>query len=536
MALKKLLFLSVFAIAITFSSCAKKGRPSGGPKDETPPLFVIANPPYKTINFKEKQIKIEFNEYIKLKDVNSQLIISPPQKNRPLISPQGGASKYITIKIIDTLLPNTTYTFDFGNSVEDNNEGNKLENFKYVFSTGNYIDSLNLKGSVKNSYASDKVENIKMLLYKADTSYRDSTVYKRKPDYVTSTLDSSSYRFSNLKEGKYFLFALKDAAGDYLFDPRRDQLGFLKDTIVLPRDSIILKQIALFKQEIPYSFKRASELRKGQLIFGYEGLAKDLKIDVLSDVPTNFKTISFFEKDKDSLNLWHSPIEKDSLVFKVTNGSVIDTTVVKLRKKELDSLVVTPVTRGYLEFKDTLLFSPNNPITKIDTTKIVFIDKDTLKVPYTPFISKTENKVGILFDKKYDGNYNITIEPKALTDIFNQVNDTIKLRFKTKKPEDYGDITYSIQNPKNKSLIIELIDENNNLEGKALVNSSTLVSFKFLKAKKYTVRVIYDDNNNGKWDTGNYFNRSQPEKVEYFHKDYEVRLNFSYNEIITIKD
>ena len=127
--------------------CAKKGRPSGGPKDEDAPLFVVANPAHESTNFDKDEIRIYFNEFIKLRDLNKQLIVSPPlnPKNPSLITPQGSPSEYITIKILDTLKKNTTYIFDFGNSVEDNNESNQLERFKYVFSTGNYIDSLDFE-------------------------------------------------------------------------------------------------------------------------------------------------------------------------------------------------------------------------------------------------------------------------------------------------------------------------------------------------------------------------------------------------------
>ena len=208
--LKRLPFLLALVFIFTLSQCAKKGRPSGGPKDEDPPLFVTADPPYETVNFDKREIRLYFNEYIKLKDLNKQLIISPPlnPENPSLITPQGSPSKYISIQLIDTLLENTTYIFDFGNSVEDNNESNKLERFKYVFSTGDYIDSLKMRGSVKNSLVSDDVKNIKLLLYRLDSTYTDSAIYKFKPDYVTSSLDTSLYQFTNMRAGKILIDGL----------------------------------------------------------------------------------------------------------------------------------------------------------------------------------------------------------------------------------------------------------------------------------------------------------------------------------------
>lgn len=535
--MKRRYFLLILTISFILTQCAKKGRPSGGPKDEDAPIFVVADPPYETVNFDKREIKLYFDEYIKLKDLNKQLIVSPPLKpeNPSLITPQGSPSQFITIKLIDTLQKNTTYIFDFGNSVEDNNESNKLERFKYVFSTGNYIDSLTLKGKVKNSFSSENIKDIKLLLYRLDTSYTDSAVYNVKPNYVTSSLDTSLFEFTNLREGKYFLMALKDKSSDYLFDPKEDEIGFLSDTITLPQDSIIDNSVSLFKEILPYKFKRGKEDRKGKLIFGYEGNPDGVKIDILSEVPKDFKTVSFFQKESDTISLYHSPIDRDSLIFTLTNGAVIDTSIVKLKKKKLDSLVVSTNTRSYLEFKDTMFLDTNNPIVEIDTSKVKFFDKDTLNVPYQIFISAVQSRVGFLFEKKLKYNYQIDILPEALTDIFNQTNDTLQYKFRTRKLEDYGDITLNVLNPSSRSVIVQLIDLQDKIVGQEILKESGTISFLYLLPKKYKIRIIYDDNNNEIWDTGDFLNKFQPEYLEYYPVIQEVRPNWSLNENITIK-
>lgn len=534
--LKKIQSLFLIVLVLSFSQCAKKGRPDGGPKDEDAPLFVTANPPYETINFDKNEINIYFNEYIKLKDLNKQLIISPPlnPENPPLISPQGSPSKYIKIQILDTLLENSTYIFDFGNSVQDNNEANTLERFKYVFSTGAYIDSLTLSGSVKNSFKSESVENIKLLLYRLDSAYTDSAVYNRKPDYVTSTLDSSNYEFSNLRKGNYLLVALNDAGSDYVFNPKTDEIGFLKDTIWLPRDSIIKTELSIFKEELPYIFRRGKEIRKGQLIFGYQGKPSNIKIENLSAVPDNFQTIIFPEKDKDTLNLWHSPIEKDSLIFKISNNNIIDTITVALRKKQLDSLTVTKITGGVLNIKDTLFFSTNNPIIKIDTSKINFVHTDSIYITYKAFISKKESSVGFLFEKKFKTSYKLNLYPDALVDIFETSNDTVTSQFRTRSIEDYGEISLAIQNPEKVPVIIQLTDINDVTVAQETSSENKTISFNYLIPKKYKIRIIYDTNNNGKWDTGNYLEKKQPEPVQYFPEVQEIRPNWVLNEVIKI--
>ena len=536
--LRKIQLLFLVFLVFSFSQCAKKGRPDGGPKDEDAPLFVTANPPYETINFDKKEINIYFNEYIKLKDLRKQLIVSPPLNpaNPSIISPQGSPSKFINIKILDTLKDNSTYIFDFGNSVQDNNEANILERFKYVFSTGSYIDSLNLSGNVKNSFKSESVEDIKLLLFTLDSSYTDSAVYNRKPDYVTSSLDSSNYQFTNLRKGNYLLVALDDKRSDYIFNPKTDKIGFLKDTITLPRDSIISNPISIFKEELPYVFRRGKELRKGQLIFGFQGNPKNLEVETLSPVPDNFQTIIFPEKGKDTVNLWHSLIDKDSLVFKISNNTSIDTVTVKLRKKELDSLKVNDITGGILNLKDTLFFTTNNPVVKIDTSRIIFKYTDSISFPYKTFISKKESKIGFLFEKKHKKPYKVNIYPNALTDIFNTTNDTISSLFRTRGTEDYGEISITVQNSKNIPVIIQLTDSNDATVVQETSSKNKKISFDLLMPKKYKIRIIYDSNRNGVWDTGNYLDKKQPEHVEYFPEVQEVRANWLLPIVLNIKE
>lgn len=528
----QLVFVGLFIIS--FSQCAKKGRPTGGPKDEEAPLFVTSEPAYEATFFKGDEIKIYFNEYITLKELNKQLVISPPPLTPPLITPQGTPSKFITIKILDTLKANTTYIYDFGNSVQDNNEGNKLEKFKYVFSTGSYIDSLKLSGTVKDAYNSKPLKDIKLLLYKIDSSFTDSIIYKQKPNYVTSTLDSIDFNFTNLNKGKYLLVALKDASSDYIYDPTADKIGVVRDTIQLPRDTLISSSIELYKEILPFKFKRAREARKGLIEFGFEGDPKGFQIALMSDVPSNYKSVQYFESDRDTISYYHSKIENDSLNFIVSRKEFVDTITVRLRKKKLDTLLLSPAFRGALEYNDTLFINTNNPISQIDTTKVRF-SSDSVQLPYQYYIDKKKNGFGLLFQKEYKKSYDLLFYPKAVQDIFEFENDTLLFEFRTRDIEDYGNIFITVDNPNNKNIIVELADpEDKTVYSKSTATSETL-EFKNLLPKKYQIRIIYDDNGNGKWDTGNYLKKQKPEKVEYF-KTIPVRAFFDTVETITIND
>mgnify|MGYP003664728208 FL=1 len=532
-------FLFLLITIVFISNCARTGRPDGGPKDEDAPLFVIAKPANETINFNKKEIIIEFDEFIKLKDVNKQMVVSPPMKSPPIISPQGTASKEIKIQIIDTLKPNTTYIFNFGNAVEDNNESNILENFKYVFSTGTYIDSLKTSGTIKDAILQEKPKDVSVLLYRLDSSFNDSIIYKQKPNYVTNNIDTVGFQFTNLRKGKYLLLALQESLKDYIFDPKTDKIGFYTDTIQLPRDSIITKPIILFKENQPYQFARGKEITKGKIEFGFDGDGKDMQINLLSDVPKDFKSVSKFMVDKDTLNYWFTPFEADSLNFTIANREFSDTLTVKLRKKKLDSLIVSASSKNVLHFRDTFYIESNNPIVKIDTTKINLIDKDTVAVNYRTLVSNKENKIGFIFDKQPKEKYRFKAYPAAFEDVFGIQNDTLNYSFTTKQIDDYARITLNVNNVNSKNLIIEILSgsKQDQLIERKFINSSTKVVFDLLEPKKYTIRAIIDENKNNKWDTGSYLKKQLAERIIYNQaiNNLDIRANFFLEENFTVE-
>jgi uncharacterized protein (DUF2141 family) len=518
-----------FIIALVFftSNCARKGRPSGGLKDSIAPLMVTAIPPYKSIHFSAKKIKISFDEYITLKNVTQQLVISPPLKFSPIITPQGAPSKDITIRLKDTLKENTTYTLNFGNSIQDNNEGNQLKSFKYIFSTGTYIDSLKTKGTIKDAYVNTFDKNCTVLLYKIDSTYNDSIIYKKKPNYVTSTLDSTLFTITNIKKGRYLLIALKDISANYLFNAKEDKIGFYNRFIEIPNDSILKEPIALFKEIGEFRFVRPKQRNKGKIQFGFEGDRAGVHIQLLSSVSGNFQSIVQFEPEKDTLNYWHTAIKNDSLVFKVSNKTYIDTVTVFLRNKIIDSLKINSNISRTLGLRDTLTLTGNNPITKIDISKISFIDKDSIKVPFVNLEDKKTNQIKFLFDKKYNEKYTLQVFPEAFIDIFETKNDTLIYSFNTKEPEDYVSIKLKINKKATTQVIIELLKEQNKKRiERVVVTDNATVRFKLLPPSTYIIRAITDTNKNGKWDTGNYLQKRAPEKVIYHPTIFNIRSNW----------
>ena len=281
-------FIFAFILGFVFINCANRGTPDGGPKDEIPPSIIKSDPENYSTNFKRNEIRVYFDEYIKIKDLQKQLIISPPMKTQPDVMPLGGASKYITIKIYDTLQPNTTYAFNFGNSITDNNEGNPYPYYRYVLSTGDYIDSLSVNGNIVDALKKEPETFVNVALYEVDSTFSDSIIYKETPKYITNTLDSvTTFSIENLKPGKYMLMALKDGNGDNKFQQKTDQLAYHKNFIDVPSDSSYT--LRLFKENADFKATRPRLISGEKIAFGYEGDYEGMNIDIVSETPPEFE-------------------------------------------------------------------------------------------------------------------------------------------------------------------------------------------------------------------------------------------------------
>lgn len=538
MSRKILGFIFVFIIVLVSYQCAQRGTPTGGPKDITPPELTRAEPPNLTTNFKGNKIRLYFNELVKLKDIQKQLIISPPLKNSPLLSPMGNANKYVEIIIKDTLEPNTTYTFNFGQGIVDNNEENPNSFFTYVFSTGNYIDSLELTGVVKDAFNKKADDFVSVMLYKIDTSYTDSTVYKKPPNYITNTLDSAViFKLKNLKEGKYALFGIKDASSNNKFDQKTDKIGFVKDTINLPTDSIYL--LNLFKEIPDYGVAVPSMEASNKISFGYYGVGTDIKIESLTEIPDSVRTKIIKEREKDTINFWFTPYEMDSLLFTITNEAlkIQDTFKVKNRKVAFDSLKIAMSQKGNIEMNKPFNLLSNTPLVSFDSTKIKLMDKDSIEIAYKLKLDTLENLLNFDFKIDPDQSYRMELIPGAVTDFFETTNDSVAYSFKTKSIADYGNLTLNLNGDSIVyPIIVQLTNEKGAIQREIYVTEPQQYVFDNLNPGKYQARVIFDNNENGKWDTGSFLEKRQPEKISYYPTLIELRANWEKIETFNLID
>ena len=527
----------VFLSLIVVIGCAKRGSPSGGPQDSIPPVLVNASPKLNSINFDSEEIRLTFDEWIKLDKVQDQLIISPPlEKSSYEIKPLTGVTKKVFLKFLDSLSPETTYTVNFGNSIKDNNENNPLTFFSYTFSTGETIDSLYIRGNTKDAFSKDSDDFISLQLYRVDSLFNDSIVFQDKPTYISNTLDSTNYKFQNLKEGQYLLIALKDNNSDYLFNPLNDKIGFIDSLITLPRDSII--DLKLFKEEVNIVWDKPHFINSEKIGFGFYGKLDTKKIKIESNIPDSVNYAFIKDKETDTLNLWLSKNSFDSLNFSLIQSDTTKLTTVKFdRKKDslIESLSFKAKTVNIIHFNESFKISSNIPLAKIEDSLITVRDIDSLKVPFSTSINKRLDEIDISFDVSPSDKYSIVIMPNAIKDIRGSNNDSIQYNVVSQTLEDYGNIFLDVILSNNSKYILQLIDsEMGVIREFENIESNSTYSFDYIVPGKYTFRLIEDLNNNGVWDTGDYLKKRQPEPVFYYTNELEVRANWDFNEIFDL--
>lgn len=565
-------FLLLIFIALFLVRCASIQAPNGGPQDITPPKILKMTPENFTLNFSAKEIRIDFNEYIQLKELSKQLVISPLIPKQPDIKIKG---KSLIILFKDTLEKNTTYTFNFGNAIADNNEGNSITDFRYVFATGDKLDSMYIKGRVINASSLQPEKNVSLLLY---TSNTDSLPLKEMPQYVGRTNEQGGFEINNLRSRFYKIIALKDANTNYLYDGIPEMIGFLDNPILpdtlfidkpdttkkLKKDSITISNkdsVNIAKKDtlIPkkkhiansYELKLFQELPKkqrllkniplqyGKLLFVFNiPTEKPEIINLRKDTNTKW-VLEEINKTRDSLVYWLLSPDKDTLFLQVKDNEVVlDTVTIKLFPRKQDKkmgkgqklgLYLYPSVRSkqIMELNKKLILEFSHPIDSVDFKRILFKqDKDTLH-PKLEFLDSLQRKLVFNIKWKEAKNYNLFIPAGVFKDIFGFKNDTLKLDFKTNEMTKYGRMKVRFRNPNYCSnYIVQLFTETGSLVQTRKVTAKDNFVFDYLAPGSYKLKLIYDCNNNDRWDTGDYLGKQQPERIEFFNSSINIRANW----------
>lgn len=522
----------LFILALLIFSCAKRGNITGGLKDTLAPVLRQSIPENFKTNFTGNEIRLNFDEYIKLKDINKQLIVSPPMNTAPIITPTT-ASKYISIKIKDTLQPNTTYSLNFGQSIQDNNEGNIFPQFKYVFSTGTYIDSLSISGTIQDALESKSDNFVTVMLYEINEKYTDSTIYKEKPRYVTNTLDSATtFKIENIKAGTYQLIALKDN-NNFIYNPGKDKIAFYNEPIVIGAENKSYN-LKLFNEVVQTKSYKPTQASGNRALLGYDGDFKDAQITLKNGSET-LKTIVTKLPEKDSVQIWFPAVKADSLQLALTIKEYSKDYYFKLKDQKKDSLSFTAAPSGTLHFRQNFGLTSSIPLTKIDSSKISVTDKDSISIKYTTDYDVYNQKLVFKWNKEPEQKYKITLMPGALTDFYEKTNDTLSYKLATRETNKYGNLTFNLENIKSYPVIVQLTDAKGKVMESEYLEKEPVANFNLIQPGIFRIRIIYDTNQNKEWDAGNFLTKTQSEEVIYFPKEIDVRENWDVNDGIILE-
>lgn len=516
-----------FFVPFLLQACAIQVPPGGGEKDVLPPKLLSSEPENFSTLFKGNDIRLDFDEYIALNELSTQLIVSPLLKYPPEVQVR---KKSLLIHIKDTLIENTTYTMNFGKSIMDNNEGNKLENFQFVFSTGTIIDSLFIKGKIVRAFNLDTEKGILAMLYKDNS---DSVPFLERPIYFSRTNEAGEFVIQNISPDKYKIVALKDGDGNYLYTPEIEMIGY-SDTLIPSNSENV--NFAFFKETIKPRLLKAYSEFSGKIVFAFNSSADLIRYDWISDTSRlNIYSINYSPK-RDTMNLWYTNLTADSLGVVFHTDTVSDTLTLRLfkgmtesRGKKSHELTFTP---GSNQSVRQHLYQPfylqsNHPLTSVDFTELIMKEDTVRIVPEMKFSDSLRTLISIHHAWKSKTSYSLVVPKSVCKDIFGLSNDTLQISFSTYSETDYGSIkfNYSMNDPQ--QCIIQLVDvPGDNVFSEVKAANDTTVEFNFLNPGTYRIKFIQDRNKNGLWDTGNYLKQLQPESVDFYPENITVRSNW----------
>ena len=587
---------TLIGILIFFiAGCAKQNIPTGGAKDILPPKIVKSIPLNSTVNFKGKSITVTFDDFFVLDKITEKFMVSPPMAAKPVISIRG---KNLIVEFKEKTKDSTTYTLYFQDAIKDLNEGNPLNNFQFVFSTGKVIDSLSVTGDVLNSSNLEPNKNTLVLMY---SNLADSAPRKVLPDYITQTDVNGGFRINNVKGGKYKIYALQDINGNRKYDLADEAFAFIDSIIDVtparnylpvpkeaPDTTKIKRKTGSVKhyKELPdtlknrgkasaikpyvegehklYMFaeaKRARYLTSSarkipyQLVYTLSLPPDTLKFEF--NIPGSGEKDYFIEKNptQDTIMVWlrdsalYSRPQINTIVrfpFTDSTGTIIykrDTVPMrflatragKMKEERKNLKYTTNIQNNFLKPGQTILFSSQTPFRPADTSRIKLYEKEPnakMTIPYV--LSKDSSNSRRYFMKaklKEGGKYILIADSAALADIYGERSDSSGINFSIRTPNSYGRLTMNITDTTNKTnregdFIIQLLDVKENvIDEKKLKNKGSVV-FPLLERGKYRIRAIFDLDGDGKWTTGDYNKKRQPEPVSYYQDEVEIKVDW----------
>lgn len=533
---KRLFWLLILPVFALLFGCANRQPPSGGPRDHDPPKLLKASPPNMSRFFKGKVIQLDFDEYFKLDNAYTEISMSPTPAKIPEYKRK---QKSLVITLRDSLEKNTTYVINFGKAISDVTEGNILKNFTYVFSTGAHIDSLSISGQVINTLTGERDKDAVVMLF---TLKQDSLLFgKKKPTIYANTDTAGNFSLNNLHAGDYRLYALKQQVANKIYDPNKDLIAFNTKNIHLTRDTSGV-ELKLFKETPEKSrlLLRRFDL-DGKMFFTFNKSLDKPSIKIIYPADFDKYKIVDFSETKDSASVYMRNMDFDSIRMQFfDNSKGFDTISLRKDRKEsfqrliLLSYNLSPDNK--LKPGRTLTATCTYPIENIDPS-LITLKEDSTDITNFTVTRDTSNLKKLLIDYhwKQKVSYYLTVGADAITDIYGGKNKGTRKSFEVDNPENYSLLTLTVTVPDTgKQYIVELMNDKKQVLRSDVIHKSGPVVYKDYITGKYNVRVIYDDNKNGKWDSGNVKLRRQPESIWVDPEIISLRPNWEQTTPISV--
>ncbi|HTE25425.1 Ig-like domain-containing domain [Flavitalea sp.] len=455
------------------SGCANVIPPTGGPRDSLPPILLNSNPKDSTTNFKGKKITLSFNEYVQLENIQQNLLVTPVPKITPTVQ---NKLREVTITLRDTLEPNTTYSLNFGDAIRDINEGNPYKNFTYLFSTGSALDSLTIPGNVIIAESGKIDTTIVVVLHKnfADSALRD------RPRYATKVDSKGNFVFRNLPADTYALYAFKDESGGRRYTSPTQLFAF------------------------------------------YDTLVSSI------DPPENIILYAYLEKDTARPTI-RRPTAQPKPALK-GNAAIAD----RLLRVQTN---LTGSQLGLLPSDTFHLLFPLDSLRQFDSSKVILANEKFEPLNNYRFLRDTSGKrIAIFYPWTENTAYNLVLDKEFAVDSSGRkLPRTDTISFRTKKETDYGLVRMRFPNlDPARNPVLQFV-QNDAVVYTYVFGNNREFNSRLFNPGEYELRILYDENKNGKWDPGSFFiNRRQPEKVVPVQRKVNIRANIDNDIEITL--
>ena len=595
---------ALYTMLLLLAACASMGTPDGGPYDETPPVLLTSTPRVNALNVKDNKIVLEFDEFIKLQNAYEKIVVSPPQLQQPEIKVNG---KRIIAELFDTLKPSTTYTIDFNDAIVDNNEGNPLESFSFVFSTGDKVDTLGLSGTVLDA---SNLEPVKGILVGLHSDHSDSAFTKKPFDRISRTDSRGQFSMRGVAPGKYRIYALADANGNYRFDQKSEKIAYF-DSLIVPyatpawrndtvwHDSITIdtiKRVAYtrlcpddivlraFNEPLNQQYLAKNSREKHNIFKLYFAapidtlpLVKGLDFEsadafVVEANATN-DTLTYWLKDtlvyyRDTLTVEVTYPAPDSMGIYAPRSDTLRLVPRKSRAKILEEenkafeenekkflkeaarnddfdkenppKYIPPIPALNIESNGSMSMDVHRdfklkfvePIGSIDTASIHLyqvVDTVNQPIPYVFRQSPDNIREYIIYAEwRPEKEYKLEIDSAAFVGLYGSASNRFDQPLKFRSLDEYATLRLNIPGTGNKA-VVELLNNSDKPVATQRTENNRCTFF-FVTPGNYYMRLFIDENGNGEWDTGNYENKQQAEKVYYYPRMLDLRAMFEYDQ------